>query len=67
MGGAKLHIHWAHRGHLVLDPVPAGAGGNKIEFVVRVRNLRAVCGSCDEPGLEVKRPESVMKLVEAAA
>ena len=53
MGGAKEHIPWANRGRLVLDPVPTGAGGDEIEFVALVRNLRAVCGSRSEPYLEV--------------
>src|SRR4029077_11336588 len=50
---AKQDVAWAYRRNRVLDPVPSGAGGNKIQFVALVRNLRAVRGACSEPHLEI--------------
>src|SRR5204862_1755901 len=49
--GAKQQIPWTYSGYFVLDPVPTGAGGNQIQFVALVRNLRAVRRSCGESHL----------------
>ena len=42
MRRAKQDVAWAYRRNRVLDPVPSGAGGNKIQFVALVWNLRAI-------------------------
>ena len=41
MSGAKQHVPWANRGHLVLEPVTTGASAsdNEIQFVALVRNF----------------------------
>jgi hypothetical protein len=51
--GAKQQITGSDRGHFVLDPVTPSPGGNEVEFVALMGNLRPICGSGGEPNLQV--------------
>src|SRR6266478_6105602 len=52
MRGAEQKVTGADIAHPVLDPVTARPRGDEIEFVTRMRNLRAICRAGGEPHLQ---------------
>jgi hypothetical protein len=60
-GGAEQKVAGANCGHLVRYPVTAGAGGEEIQFVAEVWNLRAILGSGGEPYFQVSVNEHLSR------
>ena len=61
MRGAEEDVTPANCGHLLLNPVTAGAGGDEIKLVAVMRNLWAIRGSSSEPYFEISVDENLRR------
>jgi hypothetical protein len=53
MGGTEQHVASTNCGYRFLDSITAASGGDEIEFIALMRDLRSVGGAGGESDLEI--------------
>jgi hypothetical protein len=61
-GGAKKHITWRDISHFVHDPISRRAGGDKIDLILAVRDLRPIGRPCGEADLQIAVDEHFRRM-----